>query len=479
MRWKVVNHYTGLFLRIFSVFLLLPVAVGKFYGESFVQLEPFLIASFTAIVLGELLSRAGTEQKPEAVEAMVTATAAWLLAVGLGAIPFEAIADVAFIDAYFEAMSGMTTTGMSVFTSLDLPRSVLFWRSFMQWIGGLGILTFFVAVLVESGGVARQLVDMEANNLSGGDIHASLFNSIKSLWYVYGALTLVEVLLLYYFGFPEFHAVTHAMATIPTGGFSTLPDMGVLMNPGAKATLTLFMFLGGTNFLLIYSVMKGNVWRLVRDFEFRLYFLIPLLAFIAVTADVMLSSGTGVVDAATTAVFHVSSVVSSAGFTLEPIRSFPELSRYLFLALMFVGGSLGSTTGGFKMMRLGIMFNLVVQQIRSIGVPRTVINPVSVGKRAISDDEIRQVAAILFLWVSALFVGGLVTVWLSPYGITESVQLMTSAVGTMGPTFIPQAELTALHPLVKVSLMVGMLAGRLEMLPLLGILNLRLARKFT
>lgn len=478
MRWAVVNHYTGIFLRIFSAILLVPVVVGKYYGESFVQLEPFLLASFTAIVLGSLLSRVGREEKPKAVEAMVTATAAWLLAVGLGAIPFEGVAGVSFIDAYFEAMSGLTTTGMSILPSLDLPRSLLFWRAFMQWVGGLGILTFFVVVLVESGGVARKLVQTEANKMSGGSIHASLFNSIKSLWYVYGVLTLVNALLLYYFGFPEFHAVTHAMAAIPTGGFSTLPDLAPLMNPGAKATLTLFMFLGGTNFLLIYSVMRGNVRRLVDDFEFRLYFLIPFLAFLAITADLVTSSGTGIADAATTAVFHASAVISSAGFELEPIGTFPEFSKFLFLLMMFVGGSLGSTTGGFKMMRFGIMFKLVIQQIRSIGVPRTVINPVTVGGRVVSDPEIRQVAAILFLWLSAIALGGLVTVGLSPYGIVESVQVMTSAVGTMGPTFIPQAELASLHPLVKVSLMVGMLAGRLEMLPLLGILNIRLARKF-
>ncbi|MDY6765831.1 MAG: potassium transporter TrkG, partial [Candidatus Nanohaloarchaea archaeon] len=141
MRWTVVNYYTGVFLRIFSALLLVPVVVGKYYGESFVQLESFLIASFTAITLGWALSKAGKEARPEPVEAMATATVSWLLAVGLAAIPLATVAEVSFLNAYFEAMSGMTTTGMSIVSPANLPRSLLFWRSFMQWVGGLGILT--------------------------------------------------------------------------------------------------------------------------------------------------------------------------------------------------------------------------------------------------------------------------------------------------------------------------------------------------
>ncbi|MDY6769579.1 MAG: potassium transporter TrkG, partial [Candidatus Nanohaloarchaea archaeon] len=465
-------------------------ALGPWLGMNLVFVVGVLVVSrfmsrrtagrskFAAIVLGWLLSTVGEDGTPEAVEAMVTATVAWLLAVGLAAVPFAGIADVSFIDAYFEAMSGMTTTGMSIFTSLDLPRSVLFWRSFMQWVGGLGILTFFVAVLVESGGVARQLAATEANTMSGGNIRASLFNAIKSLWYVYIVLTAVLMVLLYHFDFPAFHAVTHALATMPTGGFSTVPDLAALMNPGARATLTLFMFLGGTNFLLIYSVLQGNVRRMLGDFEFRLYLGITTLAFLVIAADLVLAQGISPIGAASTAGFHASSVISSAGFGLKPLGAFPDLSRFVFLLMMFVGGSLGSTTGGFKMMRLGIMLKLAVQQVKSVGIPRTVVNPVTVGGRIVRDEEILQVAAILLMWLGAIALGGAVTVWLSPYSITESVQLMTSAVGTMGPTFIPQAELTSLHPLVKISLMVGMLAGRLEMLPLLGILNIRLVQKF-
>lgn len=412
------------------------------------------------------------------MEAMATATLSWVIAVGIGAIPLVVIAEVSFIDAYFETMSGFTTTGMSIFTSLDLPHSALFWRMFIQWIGGLGILTFFVTVLVESGGVATKLVSTEANKGAGDAIRPSLFNAIKSLWYVYIVLTVTQMLLLYHAGFPTFEAVTHAMATMPTGGFSTVTDFSTLMNPSTEAIFTVFMFLGGTNFLLIYSVMQGNVRRMLSDYEFRLYAFVTLLAATIIGADLLANRGMGTTGAAATSIFHTVSVLSSSGFEIIPVGEFPDVSRYVILILMFIGGSLGSTTGGIKMLRFGLMLKVIKQQIKDMALPPTVVNRVVVGHHIVRDDELIQVLSIIAMWALAVVAGGFLVVGFSRYGAFESVQLMTSAVGTMGPTFVPQAELTALHPFVKIGLMVGMLAGRLEMLPLLSLLNIHILKKF-
>ncbi len=478
MRWQVVANYTGLFLKIFSVLLLVPVVVGRFYAESFAAMEPFLLASFFAIVLGWILAQVGTDARPTAMEAMATATIAWLIAVGLGAVPIRVIADVPFIDAYLETMSGFTTTGMSVLPTLDLPHSLQFWRVFMQWIGGLGILTFFVTVIVESGGVATRLVATEANKTDGGSIRPSLFNAIKSLWYVYIVLTVSMVLLLYYAGFSGFDAVGYALATLPTGGFSTATPLTSLMDPFVMTVFTLFMFLGGTNFLLIYSVLRGNISRLARNYEFRLYLFVVCLAIFVFITDLATQRGMGLQEAAATGTFHAISVLSSTGFELEPVRTFPELSRFVIIALMFVGASLGSTTGGIKMLRFGLMLKLVKQQVKSLVLPPTVLNPVTVGRRIVRDDEMLQVASIVFIWLLAVVAGGFLIVGFSSHGIADSVQVMASAIGTMGPSFIPETELVALHPLAKIGLMIGMLAGRLEMLPLLALVNIKLLDKF-
>ncbi len=479
MRWTVVSHYLGLFLKIFAGLLLVPVAVGKYYGESFVQLEPFLLAAFLSIVLGVVLARTGKQDRPEVMEAMAAATIGWLFAVGLGAIPIFMMVDVGFIDAYFEAMSAFTTTGMRMIPSVEgLPRSLLFWRVFMQWIGGLGIITFFVTVLVEAGGVATKLVAVESNKTDAGSIRASLFNAIKSMWYVYVLMTVVEAILLVYFDFPTFHAFATSLGTLPTGGFASVPDLNALMNPGAKATIALFMFAGGTNFLLIYSLLRGNVRRIYEDYEFRLYGYFVIAATTLVFLDVAAHTGLGSLDAASTALFHTISYISSTGYELTALAEMPRFTQGIALALMFVGASLGSTTGGIKILRLGILLKLVKQQVKALTLPPTVMNPVSVHRHIIRDREIQQITAIVLLWLLVVVAGGFVTLWFTQYDLGASFQLIASAAGTMGPTVVPQPELTGLPVPVKVSMMFAMLAGRLEMLPLFALLNIRILDKF-
>lgn len=478
MRWKVVAHYVGLFLRIFSALLLVPLIVGKYYGETFSGMEPFLIASILALAIGIGLARFGKESRPGVIEAMAIASGAWFIAVGIGAIPVYWMTQLPLIDAFFDAMSGFTTTGMVLLPTHELPRSLLFWRVFMQWIGGLGILTFFVMVLAESGGVASKLVSTEANKTDSGVIRPSLFNAIKSMWYVYIVLTIMQALLLYYFRVPAFDAIGHAMTTLPTGGFSTTGNFVELMGPGARAVFTIFMFVGGTNFLLLYSLFQGNVQRMVRDYEFRMYVGMLLAAVGLIAADLILNQGTTVLNGITTAFFHTSSIISSAGFMLEPMAAFPDFSKAVFVILMFIGGSLGSTTGGFKMLRFGIMIQVVRHHIRSLTLPPTVVNPITVKGRILEDREVIEVASFFFLWLVVIVAGGLVTVWFSSHGVTTSVQLMTSAVGTMGPTLISGTELRALPAVVKLALSLGMLAGRLEMLPLLALLNMGIGKKW-
>lgn len=479
MRRRVVSYHIGLFLRIFSVLLLVPIVVGRYYGESFVVMEPFLVAAFVSIVLGAFLTRIGTDANPGAVESMAIATGAWILGVGVGAIPIYTIADVPLVDAYFDAMAGMTTTGMVILPSEGsvLPYSLRFWRVFMQWIGGLGILTFFVMVLAESGTVAARLVSQEANKTDSGVIRPSLFNAIKSMWYVYIVLTVVQALLLYYFDIPWFHAVGHAMTTLPTGGFSTTADFAGMLTPGAAAVFTVFMIAGGTNFLLLYALFQGDVRKLLDDYEFKRY-----MAFIGVTAlliaaDAVLNADADSVYAFVSAVFHSASIISSTGFTLDAVYEMPAFTKALILLMMFVGGSLGSTTGGFKVLRLGVMIQIVEHHIRSLTRPPTVMNRIMVKGRILNDREIVEIASFFFLWLAVIFVGGLVTVWLAPMDVTEALQLMTSAVGTMGPTFVTGEELRMLPAGVKIAVSLGMLAGRLEMLPLLALTSIAVQKR--
>ncbi|MDY6778463.1 MAG: potassium transporter TrkG [Candidatus Nanohaloarchaea archaeon] len=262
---RTIAYYVGFFLKIFSATLFLPVAVGKIYGESFVQLESFIFAAFISIVLGYLLQAFGEPKKPDAIEGMIAATVGWVLAVAIGGIPFMLMLEFSFPAAFFEAMSAFSTTGMSQIKDIgSLPRSLLFWRVFAQWIGGLGILTFFVTVVVEAGGAATALLSAEANKTDSGSIRPSLFTALKSLWYVYIVVTSLMAVILYGLGMSFFNAMLYALATMPTGGLaSTAGGIAAFHSWKIEAVVTVFMVAGGTNFLLLYRLIVGDVRSLL------------------------------------------------------------------------------------------------------------------------------------------------------------------------------------------------------------------------
>jgi trk system potassium uptake protein TrkH len=476
---KVISYYVGLFLRVFSVLLLVPVAVGKFFGESFVQLESFIFASFFSIVLGYVLGHVGEQRKPDAIEGMIAATVGWVIAVALGAYPFMSVLGWGFPSAFFEAMSGFSTTGMSVMVSVEgIQTSLLFWRTFMQWVGGLGILTFFVAVVVEAGGAATSLLSAEANKTDSGSVRPSVFTAIKTLWYIYITFTLLETVLLYLLELSFFDALMYSMATMPTGGLShTAGGIAGFESMAVEAVVFVFMLAGGTNFLLLYRLMQGNIKALVTDYEFTLYLKIMALAAVIIGADLALNMGTGLLETIRTTLFQVVSVTSSTGFETIPVNDFPQVSKMVFMLLMFVGGCLGSTTGGIKMFRLGVLFKIVVREIKGFSMPSSALNHVMAHGKRVKDDELMRIVAIFFTWLAVIMFVGLLILASTDLSIIQSIQAVISSAGTMGPLFMTQAEIAALPGVAKMAMALAMLAGRLEMLPVLVLLNVEIVKR--
>lgn len=476
---KIVSYYLGLFLKIYSVFLLVPVAVGRYYGESFVQMEPFIYSAFISIVLGYTLGFWGDKREPDAIEGMVAATIGWIVAVAIGALPVMFMLGLDPITSFFEMMAGFTTTGMSIIPNPgQIPRSLAFWRGFSQWFGGLGMLTFFVAVVIEAGGVAQSLLYAEADKTDAGTIRPSPINAIKTLWYVYIVFTALQASILYLFDLSVFDAVMYAFQTMPTGGFSHTPGgIAAFDSLAIDATFTVFMFFGGTNFLLLYLLMNGRPRAMLKNYEFRLMVKILAAAMVIVGIDLWMNSGRTVLETIRVTVFHVISVMSSTGFEPVPVRSFPELSKMIFLMLMFVGASLGSTTGGIKTLRFGVLLRLVVREVRSFSLPASAVNPITVGKRRIKNRELVRIVTIVTVWLTMIMIGALITIAFSDLSMIEAIQGMTSSMGTMGPLFISPAETLALHPVVKLVWSLGMLAGRLEVLPILILLNVEVLKR--
>jgi trk system potassium uptake protein TrkH len=350
-----------------------------------------------------------------------------------------------------------------------LPNSMLFWRSFMQWIGGLGILTFFIAVIRESGGISQRLFSAEAHKTDPGSIRPSLKKSIIDLWRVYGFFTSVIIGAYVALGMKPFNAVIHAFSGLSTGGFSSSAASIGAFSPAIQAVTIPFMFIGGVNFVLLYRFLRSDFKPILKNTEFKVY----TLFFVLITAVVsysLLSSmpaKTAVFDAA----FQTAAVISSTGYSTMGITEMVLPLQILFLAVMFVGGSLGSTSGGLKMFRLTALFRLLKTRIRAYSLPDTAVNKVKIDGEILENEAVNTISVLLFAWLGIVFVSGLLMVAMDDLTFIGAISAAVSAAGNMGPVYFSGETLVNLSIGSKIILIVNMLAGRLEMLPLLAIFN--------
>lgn len=469
MRTRVAFNLIGSFMQIFGFLLVVPVFIGWYYDETLYMLSGFLMSAFVCTVLGAVLQRLGKPGSPEVGEAVFSTVLGWFLAICFGAIPFL-VFNVGMVDAVFEASAGLTTTGISMFSEpQNLSKSMLFWRSFMQWIGGLGILTFFIAVIRESGGVARRLYSAEAHKTDSGSIRPSLEKSIVDLWKVYIFITVLFTVIYTALGMTVFESVLHAFSGISTGGFSTLAaSLGGFSQAVQMATVPL-MFLGGVNFVLLYRLLRADYKPILRNSEFRLYTVIFGLIG-ALIAFELFSGGSGFYRALLDGLFQSAAIISSTGYATTGILGFSAVVQVVLLGAMFVGGSLGSTSGGWKIFRLKTMIELLKTRLRAYSLPRSAINEVKIDGEIVGNAAIRTISVLFFTWVIVIFAGTLAVLIVEDTGFMAALSGTVSAAGNMGPIFMEQ-ELATLNPITKIIWIVVMIAGRLEMLPVLAIFN--------
>jgi trk system potassium uptake protein TrkH len=467
MRVRVLSQILGKFLKVYSLIMVLPLLLSFYLPESWAVRSGFVTASLTAMAMGELLVHAGKSAEPELSEAMTSTVAGWVLAVFLGAIPlFQFMLPVS---AIFEATAGLTTTGISMLADpAVLPRSLLFWRALMQWVGGLGILTFFIAVIRESGGASRRIFSAETHKTDPGSIRPSLSKSIVGLWKVYGFITTVIVATYVWLGMPLFESVLHAFSAISTGGFSSNSASIGAYSPEIQAATTVFMFIGGINFVLLYSLLKGSWRKMLGNSEFKIYSGI----FLALTAVIGVKLYTLSRPAvALNAFFQSAALVSSTGYSTMSLGILGTAIQFLIIAVMFVGGSVGSTSGGLKVFRLKTLIELLRRHLRSYRLPETAVNEVKIDGEIIKSDTLRTISVLFFTWVCASFLGTLAVVVFDGASLMGAFSGTVSAIGNMGPVFMETQQMIGLSIPSKIVWIVAMIAGRLEMIPLLAIFN--------
>ena len=489
-----ILNYLGSLVFIFGFAMMVPALVHIFFPGPEVSpriIGAFIVPGMITSAIGMFMARRLPDKVPNIQDGMIITALAWIVVSLASTIPLYLLLDHTFVDTFFEATSGITASGLTIFTGLDeMPPAVLFWRSFTQWIGGIGILTFFLAVSFRGGSAAATLFSSESHKIHSSRPVPGIFNTVKIIWIIYASMTGVAFILLYLGGMSLFDAINHTLTLVSTGGFST-HDASIAYFSSFKYgafieyTMIFFMLMGGTNFLLHYKISCGNWRALYEDFEMRLFWFIILASFILIGVDIYISHGHKLISSWSTfhlhfrtTLFQTISVITSTGYATRNLNDpyYPALAKQVFLLLMFVGGCIGSTAGGFKVLRLGILWQTLVSELKQLSLPPKAVIPLVIQRKIISSREVRRICALLFAWIGLIWIGTSLTLACTDLDGLQALSGMLSAVSNMGPFFFSTEELAAFPACVKISYIFGMLAGRLEVLPIF-VLFARLARR--
>jgi trk system potassium uptake protein len=472
MRIAIVVHLTGTLVRLFSPAFLAPALVSALYRE-WRDVVAFLVIFVVTAVVGTLMRRAGGTlsqdvERLRRVEGLAIVAATWMLVAHVAALPYIS-AGLGYFDALFESMSGLTTTGATVFTDFDAyGRGIFFWRALTHWVGGLGVIALFIAVLPRLGIGGRELFFAEAAGPTDEKLTPQLRQTAIALWRVYTVLTLAEVLALSLAGMSLYDAVCHAFATMAAGGFSPHPrSIAGYDSATIDWIVTVFMFIAGANFGLQYRAIRGSRNALVQDEEFRAYTAVVLIATFLITM-VLLRSGMGAHDAIRHGSFQVVSILTTTGFASVDFELWNDQAKMVLFLLMFIGGCAGSAGGGPKVVRHVLLARLTLRELKRTLHPRAVL-PVKLGGRVVPEHILRDVQVFMLFYLLTFAAGATIVVLLGAdllTGITGTI----ACLGNIGPGFGPvgpMGSFAELHPLSKFVLTLEMWIGRLEVLTVL------------
>jgi len=477
MRLATVVHVTGTLIRLFSAAPLAPAAVAVLYREWWEALGFVVTCAATAIV-GTLMRRAGGRgageiERLRRVEGLAIVSGTWLLIAHLAALPYVWVG-IGLIDALFESMSGLTTTGATILTDFAaISRSMFFWRALTQWLGGVGVIALFVAVLPRLAIGGRELFFAEAAGPTDEKLTPQLRQTAIALWRLYAALTAAEVVALTLAGMPLFDAVCHALTTLAAGGFSPHPQsLAGYDNAVFDTIVTIFMFAAGANFALQYRVIRGSRVALVHDEELRAYVGVVLVAVGAVLLFLM-GDGMGFLEALRHGSFQVVSIITTTGYASVDFGLWSDQARMVLFLLMFVGGCAGSAAGGPKVVRHVLMARFTLRELRRTLHPRAIL-PVKLGGRVVPEPILRNVQVFMLFYLLTFSVTATIVVALGANlltGITAAI----ACLGNIGPGFDgvgPMGSFAELHPVSKIVLTLAMWIGRLEVLTVLVLFRL-------
>ena len=473
MNYRMVSYIIGQIMRVEGILMIPSLVVSVIYGES--AFAAFLIPIVLSVAAGTLL----TIKKPSnpdifAKEGFVTVGLSWIIMSLIGALPFVIDGCIpSFVDAFFETVSGFTTTGASILTEIEsLGRGMLFWRSFTHFVGGMGVLVFVLAILPQADTRSVKLMHVMRAEVPGpkvGKLVSKIGRTARIMYGIYIGLTVIEMILLLAGGMPVYGSIVNSFATAGTGGFA-IKNASIAAYDSAYIdyVIGIFMFLFGVNFNLYYLILIGHVGEALRSEELRWYLIITGVSTALIAADIYEIFGT-VGESVRYAFFQVTSVMSTTGFATSDYNAWPALSKVILALLMFCGACVGSTTGGIKVGRIILLVKSGLREVKYMLHPRAVVAVRSEGK-PVERDVLRGANSYMIVYIMLFTVSLFLVEMVEECDLVTGFTAVSACLNNVGPGLGevgPAGNFSALTPFTKILLSVDMLAGRLEIFPLL------------
>jgi len=454
--------------------MLVPAAVSYIYKED--DVFTFIISALITFVFGFILETTTkpeeSSQQIERREGFLIAALAWLSASLFGAIPYIVYGVFSNpLDAWFESVAGFTTTGATVLTDIeDTPNGILFWRNFSQWLGGMGIIVLAIAILPRLAVGGMQLMGLEAPGPTTEKLTPRIAETAKKLWAVYILLSALLVIILLLAGMPFLDSLSQALSTLSTGGFSPKNlSVGFYNSALIEAIITIFMFIAGMNFVLLYWSLRGNFKKLKRNSEFRFYLLINLIVIAVVSVELWFTIYPNFLEALRYGSFQIISISTGSGFTTADYDLWPSFSKWFILLLMFFGGCAGSTTGSVKIIRIMVLFKKGYRELHKMIYPHAIF-PIRVNSKPIDYEIVSSITSFFLIYVFFFFVSSLVVLAAEDMPITTAISACAASLGNVGPGLGevgPAGNYSELSAFTKIILTLLMIIGRLELFTIL------------
>lgn len=480
MRITYIANALSIILGYLNIVIILPVIIALIYHD-FKSIIPFIAASIIAGLLSAILKYGINGVKEvenlndiKKAEALFIVASSWVIFGIISAIPYL-FYGLNPLNSLFEAVSGITTTGATILTHYDYPKAFFFWRSLTQWLGGLGIIVLFIAILPQFAVAGRQMFFAEAPGPTEDKFTPRIRNTASTLWKLYTVMTIILIIFLILAGMPVFDAICNALSTLAAGGFS--PNASSTMGYGSLAIcwiILIFMFFAGSSFNLLYKVItKKNPLLFFKSEEFKLYLFMVLFMSALIALALIFKNGYSVFGGITHSLYQVISITTSTGSASVDYAKWDLTAKILLFMVMFMGSCASSAGGGIKMTRWLLVFKSLKAELVRILHPNVVMN-VKMDNTTVAPEVLRQIIIYVFYYF-VIFAIGAIIISLIEQNTTIGLAGSISALGNIGPGFGavigPMGGFDTLHSISKIVMIIWMLVGRLELIPFMAMLQ--------